>query len=125
MRTTHIPYDRAKEVLAVLELSSASAHAPTCAARRRQPCSCHVERARALQYKFRHAAKLIPTRADQLREGQWLHIEQALPLCVVAVQNLPRNRVLVRVNSGDAAGSHPDELTFAVDEQVSILDQTI
>jgi len=125
MRTTYIPYDLAKEVLAVLELSSASAHTTTCGARRRQPCSCHVERARGLQYKFRHAAKLIPTRADQLREGQWLHREQALPLCVVSLQNLPRNRVLVRVNAGDDAGSHPEELTFNVDEQVSILDQTL
>ena len=125
MRTTHIPYDLAKEVLAVLELSSANAHTTTCGTRRRQLCTCHVERARALRYKFQRAAELIPTRADQLREGQWLHIEQALPLRVVSVQNLPQNRFLVRVNSGDAAGSHPDELTFAVDEQVSILDQTI
>lgn len=124
MRTTGIPYDLAKEVLEVLELCSSSAHALTCATRRRPPgaCTCHVEKARTLRPKFRHAAKLIPWRADQLRPGQWLYIEhEQVSACVVSLSNLPLSRVLVRVTIADQR----EELTFDNDAQVTILDETL
>jgi hypothetical protein len=127
MRTISLPDDKLKEVLAALEHSSSSEHHRHCRIRRQNPCDCHVAKARAAYDIVREAARHVPVRARDLQADQWLAIENSLPMRIVSVQKAAgiHPRVFVRVDSGDAAGSHAETLTFGEDEQVSIFDLTV